>query len=764
MKAVFALLAASLVAVSAGAKVRVEGDRTITQVVKLLQTLLDRSKADGTSEREIYGKFKCYVDSNTADKTALVEELTENIGLFESKIEILQGSSGTLSSEAAQLKADIAENEQAQSEAVALRTKQKEAYDAEVADLAAAIEQMKLALRVLSDIGSDQTLQSAADHSKFMAGYADKGSLLKLQSSMKQALLAAKTFLPAQEQKQVVAFLAEQTQRAPFTGTYSAQSGQIVGILKQMRDTFSSNLNSSMATEAAAVKAHGKFIQTKTEEHGTMTASYNAKQELLGTNDGSLATLKVQLTQATEERDSAQAFLASLSKAVAEKSSEYGQRTMLRTNEEAAIAQAIAILNSDEAFHTFGKVSATSTGATGFLQFRAIRIHTATSSRTNANGTVDVSATSQALVERSLQTCSKRSRKVLRVLALLQAGNPFERVLEEITKMQTLIQKEGKVDQMQLDWCNTERDANNVELLSKNTQIGTLNGGIEDTRISINDPVTGLLKNTETTEDGIQSNGEHQKTETASRRAETKAYNTDISHISEAEALLTKAISVLRKYYKAMEAEELGSSLVQRRRKEEPAPPATWEVTYQGQTGQAIDAVGMLEFILQETHKEGMLAHQDEAASQQAYEESMQALTSEEAKLRKALVNFKKLMADAQLELERKHEELDVTTREKTAIERYLESIKPGCDFITVNFGTREANRAEEMAALGKAIGLIQASPAYKAGMSTAGIAALGGCAPVCDGGNRTYVTCEACLAGVSEAGYCAGHQGTEGC
>ena len=48
-----------------------------------------------------------------------------------------------------------------------------------------------------------------------------------------------------------------------------------------------------------------------------------------------------------------------------EKAKGYANRKLLRANEEAAIAEAISILNSDEAFETFGNSDATKTGATG---------------------------------------------------------------------------------------------------------------------------------------------------------------------------------------------------------------------------------------------------------------------------------------------------------------------------------------------------------------------------------------------------------------
>ena len=72
------------------------------------------------------------------------------------------------------------------------------------------------------------------------------------------------------------------------------------------------------------------------------------------------------------------------------------------------------------------------------------------------------------------------------------------------------------------------------------------------------------------------------------------------------------------------------------------------------------------------------------------YAKYMASLKEEEATLQKSLVNLKKSLADTKLELENKRGELDVATREKVAIERYLDKVKPGCDFITTNFDKRE--------------------------------------------------------------------------
>jgi len=727
-------------------------DRTITKVVKLLQGMLDKSKADGAAERDLYAKYKCYCDSNDKEKTNSVEDLTTQIGLLGSKIERLQGANGILSSESSQLKADIAANEQARAEAVALRGREKLAFDAEEQDMTAALDQLKQAIDVLAAIGSDQSLQQAtgADHTRFMSSYTPGGTtLVKLRASMKQALLAASTFLAPAQRVKVQSFM-----QAPFTGTYTSQSAEIIGILKQMRDTFTSNLEEARSAEAAAVQSHDKFIATKTEEHTSMTSAYNEKQSLLGANDGDLATKTQQLAEARNQKSAAEDFLANLKTMCSAKAKDYEKRNMLRANEEAAIAKAIAVLNSDEAFHAFGKVQATSAGPTGFLQLRTIHRHLAASA-TNA------SLASSTEAQQLLRRCASRSTRVRGVLALLEVGNPFDRVIAEIAKMQALIDEEAALDSKQLKWCTDERATSNTNLGVKNSEISGLHGVINDLDSTIDDPASGLRKQIVDTEEDLETNYNSQKEQTATRRDDHKAYTKNVADIAEATALLTKAVAALKKYYAAIATTASQPSLLQAQKQ---TPPATWEEDYTGQSAAGADAVSMLEFIMGETKKEEQAAHATEAADQKAYEESMQGLKAQEATLQTQLLDLKKLLADKELDLENARGSLDVSTREKVAIERYLEQIKPGCDFITTNYATREANRAEEKGALANAVTLLKATPQYKAAVAGADLASLGGCQALCLGSNRTHVQCEACLAGVSQPGYCAGHPGTVGC
>jgi len=719
------------------------GDKTITKVVKILQGMLAKSKEDGDHEREIFAKFQCYCDENTREKTESIKSLTTQIAVLGAKIEEVQGSSGTLSEEVAKLTMDIGENERARETAESVRGKAHEAYVALKEDSENAIDAMSDAIRTLAEVGADQTSLLAEDTRKVRTA-----SFLGT-NKVKAALDLAAVFLPIPKQAALQSFL-----QAPFTGSYSSQSGQVVGILKNMRDTFKANLADATSTEKSEVDKYDKLMITLNKLAQEMSSSFDKKQEELGENDASLADYKDQLTDAKNAKEDDESFLAKLEAVCEKKSKQYAERKSLRANEDAAIAEAVAILNSDEAFETFGKTDATSTGSTGFLQIRSISQHQLTAESSTA-------ARARAGSVLQIAAGVKHSMRLARVAALLAAGNPFDTVLTEIDKMLEVIVEEGKVDKENLDWCNEERTDNDASLEDKKDQISTLQGAIDDVTDTIENPESGLKVMIDQTNDALKGNVEAQVKQTENRKEENKAYQQNIRTLVKAEEIIRKAVKVLSKYYDSLEkkiAEREGAGLLQ----EDPAPPET-NFNTEGQSSKGGDAIQMLEFILDETVKEERECHSDEESAQHDYEDNMAELKAKEEDSQKTIIELQTTLATKEEELTQKEKELKETQADKESIEEYLLKIKPGCDFITKHFETREDNRATETSALNQAKGLLKDTPAYKAAKAQEKEDGFGECKEPCNE-NEEHVECKACLAETSIPGYCAGHAGTPGC
>ena len=263
-------------------------DRPITKVVKLLQEMLDSSTADGDTERTLYGKYKCYCDTNNAEKTESIESLTKAIATLENDVDGLQSKNGELSRLSRKLVEEMAANKASRADALTLRNKEEEAYRAMSTDSKTAIQQMEDAIEELASVGADQTAATGADHEQYMAGYkVGDSALLSIRSSVRRAMIAAKSTANSKQSAAVASFLEE-----PFTATYTSQAGEVVGILKNMLDTFTSNLESARVEEEEALKAYNNFKELKEDEYRTMYESNMEAQGELSDNDEELSVKK----------------------------------------------------------------------------------------------------------------------------------------------------------------------------------------------------------------------------------------------------------------------------------------------------------------------------------------------------------------------------------------------------------------------------------------------------------------------------------------
>merc|ERR1712118_171392 len=77
-----------------------------------------------------------------------------------------------------------------------------------------------------------------------------------------------------------------------FKQSYAPQSGEIFGILKQMKETFESNLSTSQKEELANQQAYEDLKAAKEEEIAAGQAQIETKTQELATTDEKLAQSK----------------------------------------------------------------------------------------------------------------------------------------------------------------------------------------------------------------------------------------------------------------------------------------------------------------------------------------------------------------------------------------------------------------------------------------------------------------------------------------
>jgi len=676
----------------------VTGDKTIKKVVKLLEKMLEDSKTEGEEETKAYAKYKCYCDDNTREKTESIESLGNEIEFLGTKITELTAENGALSQECMKLTQEMMQNEATRKQSESLRDESHESFLTQESDMEAAIDGFKEAIDVLGAIGGGSLLQEP-EPTKFMAGHKQalvarktlsQANLAKIQTNLRSVLAASSSKLTPEQRASLEGFL-----QSPATGVV-AQSGAIVGILEQMLDTFKDNLDGAKDAEKMEKKAQKKYMKDLEEEHEIYTDTKDDKVEIMGNNDDDLATKKTQKEDAETQLEDDKEFLEKLTESCKTKEKEYKKRNLLRKNEEAAIAEAVSILDSDEAFGAFGKTEATSTGATSFLQMAS------------SQQSVAMSAKAMKTLEDAAR--STKSMRLIKVAMMLEKKNPFNKVIEEIEKMLKLIVEEGDADQKQLDWCDSERENNDSELDKRTDQIETLEGTIDDLDDQINNPETGLLAQITNTEEDITENHATQASETKTRNEEHAVYTEETASCKTAEEILKRAIHVLQRYYDA-QAKHLEESFLQV--SEDPAPPDA-DFNAEGQSDKGNEVLDMLNFIKDETEKERELIQTDEDDAQSDYDGTMETLKGELETLEDSLASLNEDLAEKKKDLSTKKVDLKDTKHAKKAIEKYIKEIEPGCDFITENKDLRDENRETETAALEKADALIKDTPAYK--------------------------------------------------
>merc|ERR1719247_1976047 len=169
----------------------------------------------------------------------------------------------------------------------------------------------------------------------------------------KHAVLLQGTITPSQ--KRSITSLLQEGSGGPTYAAYKPQSGQIFGILKQMKETFETDLSNSQKEEIASEEAYQELKEAKEEQIATGTASQEEKEQQLAQTDETLAQAKEEKEDTEASLGADQKFLMELKKKCSSTDKEWEERQQARQVELQAVAKAISILNDDDARDLFSK-------------------------------------------------------------------------------------------------------------------------------------------------------------------------------------------------------------------------------------------------------------------------------------------------------------------------------------------------------------------------------------------------------------------------
>merc|ERR1719191_885628 len=224
--------------------------------------MLKQLEQEAEEDEEIYDKMACWCETNDKEKTKAIADAEARIDDLTSAIEELSAMSARLNTEIKNLEQEVADNQAALDKATAIRQKELAEFNAEEKDALQSISALKAAILVLSKHHGGALLQEL------------NGQLLQVATVMqhemtKHAALWQGVLTPSQK-RTVMTFVqapedyfdAEPT----FKQSYAPQSGEIFGILKQMKETFENNMSQAQKDELAAQKAYEELKAAKEEE------------------------------------------------------------------------------------------------------------------------------------------------------------------------------------------------------------------------------------------------------------------------------------------------------------------------------------------------------------------------------------------------------------------------------------------------------------------------------------------------------------------
>merc|ERR1719281_5079 len=235
------------------------------------------------------------------------------------------------------------------------------------------------------------------------------------------------------------------------TGDYEPASGQIVGILKAMKDDMEAELKEAIATEEKAIAGFNDLKSSKETEIEVATEAIETKTGRAGEIAVSVVQTKDSLEDTTDELADVEKFAAQLETECATKEKEWAERSKMRAEEVKAISEAISILNDDDALDVFKKArpSALMQQELGFLQ----KSSNFASKAKKAQAVLAIAASKANSAQLNAILFTLNSKLKLTAKGKTQG---LESVIKMIDDMVVLLGKDQKEDEKSKTFCENE--------------------------------------------------------------------------------------------------------------------------------------------------------------------------------------------------------------------------------------------------------------------------------------------------------------------
>merc|ERR1740129_582946 len=481
----------------------------IRKVVNMLMMMQKKVEEEGEREEKLVNDFKCYCKNTGGTLEKNIEDANTKVPELEQAIKDETSRKTQFEGDLKGHQSDRSAAKEAMAEATTLREQEHASYSKESSEANANIEALNKAIAAIT---------------KGMAG----GFLQTSAGQRLQRLALQRQAADDGDAEELLSFLS-----GAENGEYAPQSGEILGILKTMKENMEKDAADATAHEEGSARTYEELMVAKRKEVAALS-------ELIQDKLGRVGNLGVEIQLAMSDLEEAKdglaedtKFIAGLRKGCDKKAADWEERKKTRAQELVAIAETIKVLNDDDALELFKKTLPSAAGS--FLQ---------------------VKVTSATLRSRALEVLARARRDTrpvpqldLIVLALHGRKKGFEAVVEMIDHLSVTLKKEQQEDSDKKEYCSVQlyaTDDKNKELQGQIKRLTTEMGKAQDETASLSEEIAALAA-------GVKALDASVAEATDERKAEHAESTELLASNSAAKQLLQIAQNRLNKFYnKAM--------------------------------------------------------------------------------------------------------------------------------------------------------------------------------------------------------------------
>jgi hypothetical protein len=695
----------------------------VTRAVSLLKDMAKTLEKDMVEDEKQYGKMCSWCHENKEEKEKAIKFNTQKVDDLEATIDELKASSAGLKAKSKDLEGEISENRDTLAKATALRKKENAAFANNEKDSIANMASLEAAIVVLSKHHSAALPQLGTEPLSFFQDRSLKDAPWGMESKEQRDLDMfmsdnsfgfGSTSLYASDAKAENRFLQQAAPSPPkqtehkvqtddgwtlgdvdavrtavhtatsfaqrhgkdasaYTPEYNAQSGEIYGMLRQLKDEMERDLVDSQQLEAKQAKDFASLRQAKTAELEGGLKSLDEKKQQLAKADFDLAEAKEDLshTKATLEADTK--FEKNLKVTCDEADANFAERKKSRLAEMEAVADTIEILSEDDAKEA---MSATFKKAASFLQLSSARQS-------------DRRSKAASLLRHQ---AAKSGSADFALLAKSVELDAFGKVKMMIDRMLDVLNTQQADEVKKNDWCKSEIQSNDMATAKATDRKGQLEASAEERRVELQH----LEEDVAEAKKAISREQVSLQEATVNRKKENLDFQKTIADQTVTIEVLDKAMNRLAQYY-----DQQSLAQMHRGNKSEPAAPPP-QMKYKKDSA-STGVMSLIEKLIYDAKEIMAESKKTEANAQAAYEEMVADSNAMIKSLSKSVLSKTEAKVEAQKDLSQKEMDLKATTKELERLSKTDVDLHNECDFLLNNFMLRQQSRDEEAESLKQA-------------------------------------------------------------